>query len=97
MLKSYEAIYNNGQIHWLGQIPPTQKEMRILVVVEVPHSFQETTVSEISSSTQRNFDLKELWQEWNRQNAGKKPQGGKLRPKLQSKTAAQCVLEDRGL
>ena len=99
MLKSYEAIYNNGQIRWIGQTPPSQKEMRMLVVIEVIPSLlasQETTVTEILPSSPLDFDLKKLWQEWQSQNDGKKPQGGKLRPKLQGKTAAQCVLEDRG-
>jgi hypothetical protein len=98
MLKSYEAVYNNGQIRWLGQTPPLQKEMRMLVVVEViPSSWAspETTITEIPTSSTTDFDLKKLWQEWQSQNDGKKPQGGRLRPKLQSKTAAQCVLEDR--
>jgi len=49
----------------------------------------------ISPSSHVDLDLKEMWQEWKNQNGGKKPQGGKLRPKLQGKTAAQCVLDDR--
>jgi hypothetical protein len=99
MLKSYEAVYNNGQIRWLGQTPPLQKEMRMLVVVEIIPSSRaspETTITEIPTSFPIDFDLKKLWQEWQSQNGGNKPQGGKLRPKLQGRTAAQCVLEDRG-
>ena len=32
MLKSYEAIYTHGQIHWLGEAPPFD-QARIIVTV----------------------------------------------------------------
>jgi len=32
MLKSYEAIYTHGQIHWLGEAPPLD-QARIIVTV----------------------------------------------------------------
>ncbi len=33
MLKSYEAIYRQGQLRWLHQAPPTfDQELRVLVV-----------------------------------------------------------------
>ncbi|HBG05744.1 MAG: hypothetical protein A2075_06145 [Geobacteraceae bacterium GWC2_58_44] len=36
MLKSYEAIYHNGHLHWTGQIPPSGIEKRrVLVVVDI--------------------------------------------------------------
>ena len=33
MLKSYEAIYEDGRLHWIGAAPKAKK-MRVLVVVE---------------------------------------------------------------
>jgi predicted RNase H-like HicB family nuclease len=42
MLKSYEAIYKNGTLHWLNQMPAEpNKELRVLVVVNEtqPRSF----------------------------------------------------------
>lgn len=35
MLKSYEAIYDHGKIHWIGTPPPNQR-LKIVVVVEQP-------------------------------------------------------------
>lgn len=34
MLKSYEAIYNQGQLHWINQAPEKQQPLRVLVIVE---------------------------------------------------------------
>ncbi len=33
MLKSYEAIYDQGQLHWINQSPEKQ-QLRVLVIVE---------------------------------------------------------------
>jgi len=33
MLKSYEAVYDNGHLHWLGIPPPKEIEKRHLLVV----------------------------------------------------------------
>lgn len=33
MLKSYEAIYDNGQLNWLGEKPVINKT-RVIVVIE---------------------------------------------------------------
>jgi hypothetical protein len=36
MLKSYEAVYHNGHLHWLGQSPPREIEKRhVMVVVDL--------------------------------------------------------------
>jgi len=36
MLKSYEAIYRQGQLRWLHQAPPIpDQELRVLVVAEI--------------------------------------------------------------
>jgi len=34
MLKSYEAIYNQGQLYWVNQAPEKKTELRVLVIVE---------------------------------------------------------------
>lgn len=36
MLKSYEAIYHNGHLHWLSMPPPQEIEKRhVMVVVDL--------------------------------------------------------------
>lgn len=36
MLKSYEAVYHNGHLHWLGMPPPREIEKRhVMVVVDL--------------------------------------------------------------
>jgi hypothetical protein len=36
MLKSYEAVYHNGHLHWLGLPPPRTIEKRhVMVVVDL--------------------------------------------------------------
>jgi len=36
MLKSYEALYHNGHLHWLGMMPPLEIEKRrVMVVVDL--------------------------------------------------------------
>jgi hypothetical protein len=36
MLKSYEAVYHNGHLHWLGIPPPQDIEKRhVMVVVDL--------------------------------------------------------------
>ncbi|MEI2780458.1 MAG: hypothetical protein V9H25_04080 [Candidatus Competibacter sp.] len=34
MLKSYEAIYAHGQIHWLGEAPPLDRARIIVTVLD---------------------------------------------------------------
>jgi len=34
MLKSYEAIYHQDQLHWVNQVPEKKQELRVLVIVE---------------------------------------------------------------
>ena len=34
MLKSYEAIYDNGQVKWLGEQPSVQSARVIVIVLE---------------------------------------------------------------
>jgi hypothetical protein len=36
MLKSYEAIYENGQVKWLGEQPAVQSARLIVTVLEEP-------------------------------------------------------------
>ena len=36
MLKSYEALYHNGHLHWLGMPPPREIEKRhVMVIVDL--------------------------------------------------------------
>ena len=37
MLKSYEAIYDKGHLHWIGT-PPRLEHARVMVVVSEPES-----------------------------------------------------------
>ncbi|MEN8219319.1 MAG: hypothetical protein ABFS56_23755 [Pseudomonadota bacterium] len=104
MLKSYEAIYKNGMLHWLAQIPPQRdKELRVLVVVEVndakPNQDKNETWQrelDMGKSVEKiDPEIDELLQKW-LSGKRKKPQGGRLRPIIVGKTVAQRVLEDRG-
>jgi hypothetical protein len=36
MLKSYEAIYENGQVTWLAEQPPTYRARVIVTILEDP-------------------------------------------------------------
>jgi hypothetical protein len=49
MLKSYEAIYENGQVKWLGESPTVQSARLIVTVLE------EKGVEEIEKSGKRRF------------------------------------------
>lgn len=96
MLRSYEAIYKNGQLHWLSQMPAQpNEERRVLVVFEV----NEASVLNVGSlnGTVGAIDpeIDECLKKW-RSRPHKKPQGGRLRPLIQGKTVAKRVLEDRG-
>ncbi len=94
MLKSYEAIYKNGQLRWLSQMPAqANKEIRVLVVVEV----NEASVLNVGSLDIGEIDpeIDECLKKW-RSQPRQKPQGGRLRPLIQGKTVAKRVLEDRG-
>jgi len=33
MLKSFEAVYDNGQLQWMDDRPNTQQRMRVIVTV----------------------------------------------------------------
>ncbi len=33
MLKSFEAVYDHGQLHWLNDTPNTPHRMRVIVTV----------------------------------------------------------------
>lgn len=36
MLKSYEAVYQNGQLHWVGARPPKEIEhQHVMVIVDL--------------------------------------------------------------
>ncbi|MDM8559709.1 hypothetical protein [Candidatus Parabeggiatoa sp. HSG14] len=94
MLKSYEAIYKNGMLRWLDQKPiGRDKELRVLVVVEVNETQPRTYVNKRVEKIDPEID--ERWQKWSCSNR-RKPQGGRLRPLIQGKTVAERVLEDRG-
>ena len=44
MLKSYEAVYHNGHLHWLGMPPPKEIEKRhVMVVVDLEKVAKKTT------------------------------------------------------
>lgn len=46
MLKSYEAIYSHGQLHWLNQAPPDESgEKRVLVILDVSESITEQAIA----------------------------------------------------
>lgn len=43
MLKSYEAIYRQGQLRWLHQAPPIpDQDIRVLVVAEIVEAKTQT-------------------------------------------------------
>lgn len=96
MLKSYEAIYKNGLLHWLDQIPTEpNKELHVLVVVEM-NERQPRTDGLLNPPVEKiDPEIDAQLQKWCRSNC-RKPQGGRLRPLIQGKTVAQRVLEDRG-
>ena len=33
MLKSFEAVFDHGQLHWLDESPNTRQRMRVIVTV----------------------------------------------------------------
>jgi hypothetical protein len=44
MLKSYEAAYHNGHLHWLGMPPPREIEKRhVMVVVDLENKAAKPT------------------------------------------------------
>jgi hypothetical protein len=44
MLKSYEAVYHNGHLHWLGMPPPQAIEKHhVMVVVDLEKEAKPTT------------------------------------------------------
>jgi hypothetical protein len=44
MLKSYEALYHNGHLHWLGMPPPREIEKRhVMVVVDLDKNVNSPT------------------------------------------------------
>jgi len=92
MLKSYEAIYKNGTLHWLNQ-KPTEQELRVLVVVNETQSRSYDVLDKRGEKI--NPEIAERLQTWFSEKR-RKPQGGRLRPLIQGKTVAQRVLEDRG-
>ena len=44
MLKSYEAIYENGQVKWLGEQPSVESARLIVTVLEETTSFMKRRV-----------------------------------------------------
>ena len=44
MLKSYEAIYENGQVKWLGEQPSIESARLIVTVLEETTSFMKRRV-----------------------------------------------------
>jgi len=44
MLKSYEAVYHNGHLHWVGMPPPPEIERRhVMVVVDLEKKIEKPT------------------------------------------------------
>jgi predicted DNA-binding antitoxin AbrB/MazE fold protein len=96
MLKSYEAIYKNGILHWLDQTPiERNKELRVLVVVEINETQLHSYKILDKRAEKIDLEIDERLQTW-LSGDRRKPQGGRLRPFIQGKTVAQRVLEDRG-
>jgi hypothetical protein len=88
MLRSYEAIYKNGQLRWLSQMPAQpNEEIRVLVVFEV----NEASVLNIGSLNRTvgeiDHEIDECLKKW-RSQPRQKPQGGRLRPLIQGKTVS---------
>lgn len=54
MLKSYEAIYKDGQLAWIAEQPPEQNERGIVTVVEElePTSAEKPVESEVMQTFQ---------------------------------------------
>ena len=54
MLKSYEAVYDHGQLHWI-QHPPLDmtQTMRVMVMLEVPQKQKAQTQESIHALLQR--------------------------------------------
>ena len=63
MLKSYEAIYDNGTLRWLGE-SPSLKVQRVLVVVE-------TEQPQISGEAAGEGLLQETAGAWGKQSAAR--------------------------
>lgn len=54
MLKSYETVYSHGRLHWIHQSPPElAKEMRVIVVLDVPQPPAHITQENIHTLLQR--------------------------------------------
>jgi hypothetical protein len=54
MLKSYEAVYNHGRLHWIHQAPPElAKETRVIVVLDIPQHQEENAQESIHALLQR--------------------------------------------
>ncbi len=54
MLKSYDAVYDHGQLHWIQQPPPNiSQKMRVIVVLEVPQKQEEPIQESIHALLQR--------------------------------------------
>jgi predicted DNA-binding antitoxin AbrB/MazE fold protein len=64
MLKSYEAIYDNGQLNWLGKIPAINKAKVIVVIeentVEEPTRQSIKELKGIAPKPQRVISLEEM-------------------------------------
>ena len=61
MLKSYEAVYSNGNLHWLGIPPPREIEKRhVMVVVDMDEKAAKSTTDIRQVLTQTRGFLKPL-------------------------------------
>jgi hypothetical protein len=54
MLKSYEAIYENGQVKWLGE-SPTVQSARLIVTVLEEDGLEEDGLEEPGKPVKRRF------------------------------------------
>ncbi len=54
MLKSYEAVYHNGHLHWIGLAPPVEiDKRRVMVVVDVEEALAKpaTNIQQLLAKT----------------------------------------------
>jgi hypothetical protein len=64
MLKSYEAIYDNGTLNWLGNIPAAKRAKVIVIieenVTEPPAQTSITQLKGIAPKPERAISLEEM-------------------------------------
>ncbi len=78
MVKSYEAVYDHGELKWIGDQPPDGRMKVIVTVVEEETRSEQPTVREIwdrakgcvkppRSAEEIDSDLRTMRDEWTRE------------------------------